>query len=58
MNSESIIKLSNVSLKFKLQKEKTSSFKEFAIRLITKNVSFSDFYALKKINLEIKKEKA
>lgn len=55
MNSESIIKLSNVSLKFKLQKEKTSSLKEFAIRLLTKNISYSDFYALKNINLEIKK---
>lgn len=55
MNSESIIRLSNVSLKFKLQKEKTSSLKEFAIRLLTKNVSYSDFYALKNINLEIKK---
>lgn len=55
MNLESIIKLSNISLKFKLQKEKTSSLKEFAIRLITKNVSYSDFCALKNINLEIKK---
>jgi len=55
MNEETVIKLENVSLKFRLQKEKSSSLKEFAIRLLSKKVSYINFYAIKDINLEIKK---
>ncbi len=55
MNEYAVIKLENVSLKFKLQKEKSSSLKEFAIRLLSKKVSYINFYAIKNINLEIKK---
>jgi ABC-2 type transport system ATP-binding protein len=53
--NETIIKLTDVSLKFKLQKERTSSLKEFILRTIKRNIEFKDFFALKNINLEIKK---
>lgn len=53
--NETIIKLTDVSLKFKLQKEKVPSLKEFILRTIKKNIEFKDFFALKNINLEIKK---
>jgi len=55
MSLETIINLEDVSLKFKLQKERTPSIKEFTVKLITRKVSYLDFYALKNINLEIKK---
>ncbi|NLI56682.1 ABC transporter ATP-binding protein [bacterium] len=55
MNEDTVIKLENVSLKFRLQKEKSSSLKEFAIKLLSKKVSYINFYAIKNINLEIKK---
>lgn len=55
MNEDVVIKLTDVSLKFKLQKHRNPSLKEFFINLITKRVTFSDFYALKNINLEVKK---
>ncbi|MGB9749948.1 MAG: ABC transporter ATP-binding protein [Caldisericia bacterium] len=55
MSLETIINLENVSLKFKLQKERSPSIKEFTVKLITRKVSYSDFYALKDINLNIKK---
>ena len=55
MNEDIVIKLENVSLKFKLQKERSPSLKEFAIRLLSKKVSYINFYAIKNINLEIKK---
>lgn len=55
MNEDVVIKLTDVSLKFKLQKQRNPSLKEFFINLITKRVTFSDFYALKNINLEVKR---
>lgn len=55
MNEDTVIKLENVSLKFKLQKERSPSLKEFAIRLLSKKVSYINFYAIKNINIEIKK---
>jgi len=55
MNEDIVIKFENVSLKFKLQKERSPSLKEFAIRLLSKKVSYINFYAIKNINLEIKK---
>ena len=55
MSDDVVIKLQNVSLKFKLQREKIPSLKEFMIRILTRKVSYVDFYALKGINLKVKR---
>lgn len=55
MSKETVIKVQDVSLKFRLQREKIPSLKEFAVKLLTRRVSYIDFYALKNINLEVKR---
>jgi len=55
MSDDVVIKLQDVSLKFKLQREKIPSLKEFMIRILTRKVSYVDFYALKDINLKVKR---
>lgn len=52
---ESIIKVENVSVKFKLDRNKTTSLKEFVIKKIQNKIEFDEFWALKNINLEVKK---
>ncbi|MBS4931091.1 MAG: ABC transporter ATP-binding protein [Clostridiales bacterium] len=51
----SIIILQDVGIKFKLDKNKTSSLKEFAIKKFKKQLQYNEFWALKNINLDIKK---
>ena len=55
MSNDFVIELKAVSLKFKLQREKTPSLKEFIIKFLTRKVSYVDFYALKDINLKVKR---
>jgi len=55
MSDDVVIKLQDVSLKFKLQREKIPSLKEFMIKILTRKVSYVDFYALKDINLKVKR---
>ena len=55
MSDDVVIELKDVSLKFKLQREKTPSLKEVIIKFLTRKVSYVDFYALKDINLKVKR---
>ena len=55
MSDDVVIKLQDVSLKFKLQREKIPSLKEFMIKILTRKVSYVDFYALKDVNLKVKR---
>jgi len=55
MSDDVVIKLQDVSLKFKFQREKIPSLKEFMIKILTRKVSYVDFYALKGINLKVKR---
>ena len=55
MSNDFVIELKAVSLKFKLQREKTPSLKEVIIKFLTRKVSYVDFYALKDINLKVKR---
>jgi len=55
MSDDVVIELQDVSLKFKLQREKIPSLKEFMIKILTRKVSYVDFYALKDVNLKVKR---
>ena len=55
MDRQTVIKVDHVSIKFNLSSEKFDSFKEYVIKSIKKQVSFEEFWALKDINLTIKK---
>jgi len=50
-----VIQLNNVSVKYLVNYDKISSMKEFIISSITKKVQYEEFWALKNINVEVKK---
>lgn len=54
-NSETVIHLENVSVRYNLPEERIGTFKEYAIRVLQKKVSFKSFLALNNVNLDIKK---
>ncbi len=53
--SKYAIELSHVSMLFHLNKEQVDSVKEYAIRLLTKKLSYNEFWALKDISFKVKK---
>ncbi len=55
---ETIIELKDVTIRFNKDNLKVDNLKEYFIRLVTKQLMFQEFIALKDINLEIKKGEA
>ena len=56
ISNETVIKVNNVTMEFKITKEKIDTIKEFIIRTIKRNKSESTiFTALKNVSFEIKK---
>ena len=53
--SETIIKITNATVRFNRATEKYSGLKEYVIKMLKKELMFQEFLALKDINLEIKK---
>ena len=55
MDSETIITVDRVSMRFNLSSEKFDSFKEYVIKSIKRQVSYDEFWALKDVSFEVKK---
>ena len=55
---ETIIELKDVTIRFNKNNLKVDNLKEYFIRLVTKQLMFQEFIALKDINLDIKKGEA
>lgn len=55
MDSETIITVDHVSMRFNLSSEKFDSFKEYVIKSIKRQVSYDEFWALKDVSFEVKK---
>ena len=55
MNSDLIIKVSNATVRFNKATESYNGLKEYVIRMLTGELLFQEFLALKDINLEIKR---
>ena len=51
--SDDVIRIENVSVRYRLPGERIHTFKEYVIRLIQKRIQFKDFQALKEVNLQI-----
>jgi len=51
--SKSAVSIQDVSLRFRIPREKIRSVKEYAIRRLKRDLAFEDFWALRDINLEI-----
>ena len=56
MDSDTIVKVEHVSMKFNLSSEKFDSFKEYVIKSIKRQVSFDEFWALKDVSFEVKRD--
>lgn len=55
MDKDTAISIKNVDMTFNLSKEKVDNLKEYFIRLVTHKLEYKKFYALKDINVEVKK---
>lgn len=55
MEKNTVIEVNNLSMRFNLAVEKTDTIKEYIVKLLKGQLMFNEFYALKNINLEIKK---
>lgn len=51
--SAPVITVKDLSVRYRLPKERVSSFKEFAIRWLQRRVSYRDLWALKGINFQV-----
>jgi ABC-type polysaccharide/polyol phosphate transport system ATPase subunit len=54
-NTETVIRLENVSVRYRLPEERIGTLKEYAIRLLQKRVRFNSFWALRGVNTTINK---
>lgn len=55
MEKDIAVKIDNVTMRFNLAKERTDTIKEYFLKLLKGQLLFDEFYALKNINLEVKK---
>jgi|WetSurMetagenome_2_1015567.scaffolds.fasta_scaffold03648_2 ABC-2 type transport system ATP-binding protein len=52
-DSEIIIRLEGVSVRYRLPRERIASFKEYAILTLQRRISYDDFWALSDVSLEV-----
>lgn len=52
---ENAIEIRNVTMSFNLEQEKTDTLKEYALKLVKRQLQYSEFQALKQVNLTVKK---
>lgn len=55
MENQEIIKVEHVSMRFSLASEKVTSFKEYVIKTVKKQLSYGEFWALKDVSFSINK---
>lgn len=58
MQEENVIEVKDVSMQFRLYKEKVDSIKTYAIKKIKNQLQYEDFWALKNVSFEVKKGEA
>ncbi|OKP85499.1 ABC transporter ATP-binding protein [Paenibacillus sp. P32E] len=56
--SEFVVDVSNVSMKFNLERERINSLKEYTIKLLKRNIEYNEFYALKNVSFSVQKGEA
>lgn len=54
-DTETAICLENVSVRYRVPHERITTFKEYAIRLVTRSVTYADYMALQGVSLEIRR---
>lgn len=56
--AENVIEVNDVSMQFRLYKEKVDSLKEFAIKKLKRELEYDNFWALKNVSFQVKKGEA
>lgn len=56
MTQNNIIQIQNVSMRFNLNKQNILSLKEYVIKLVKRQLVFEEFWALKNISFDIRRE--
>ena len=56
--SDSIIEVSDVSVMFRLYRERVDSLKEFMIKKMKRQIAYDEFWALQNINFQVGKGEA
>ena len=54
-NSENIIEVKNVTMRFNLAEEKTDTIKEYILKFLKGKLHFNEFFALKNVSFSVKK---
>ena len=57
-NTDTIIDISNVTMRFNLAEQKTDSIKEYLVKLATGKLHFNEFFALRDVSFQIKRGEA
>ena len=57
-NTDPIIEVKNVSMRFNLAKERTDTVKEYIVKLLKRQLMFNEFYALKDVSLTVNRGEA
>lgn len=57
-NTDPIIEVKNVSMRFNLAKERTDTVKEYIVKLLKRQLMFNEFYALKDVSLTVHRGEA
>ena len=57
-HEENVIEVENVSLQFRLYKEKVDSIKEYVLKRAKRELEYENFWALKDISFDVKKGEA
>ncbi len=54
-SAEPVIRLESVAVRYRLPRERIISFKDYAIRRVKGRISFDEFWALREVDLEVRK---
>ena len=55
MEQETVIEVNDVSLEFRLYKEKVDSIKEYCIKFLKHELAYENFWALKNVSFDVKR---
>ena len=55
MANKTAIEVKNLGVRFRMQKEKTDTLKEFFVKTLKKEIKYNEFWALKDVSFSVEK---
>lgn len=53
--TENIVEVQNVSMRFNLSREKVDNLKEYVVKMLKRQLLFDEFYALRNVSFTVKR---